>query len=90
MMLERVQGLDAAIEQVTARVEAEIAPYQAVVDRLDTNRGFNRRAAQVIVAELGVDMSRFPRRRSWRPGPGCARATTSRPASTSLRAHPQR
>src|SRR3954449_4795361 len=60
MMLVRVQGLDAAIEQVTAQVQAEIAPYQAVVDRLDTIPGVNQRTAQVIVAELGVDMSRFP------------------------------
>jgi transposase len=60
MMLGRVQGLDAAIEQVTAQAEAEITPFQAVVDRLDTIPGVNQRAAQVIVAELGVDMSRFP------------------------------
>jgi transposase len=60
MMLQRVQGLDAAIEQMTAQVEAEIAPFQAVVDRLDTIPGVNQRAAQVIIAELGVDMSRFP------------------------------
>jgi transposase len=60
MMLERVRSLDAAIDAVTAQVEVEIAPFQAVVDRLDTIPGVNQRAAQVIVAEIGVDMSRFP------------------------------
>jgi transposase len=60
MMLERVRSLDAAIDTVTAQVEVEIAPFQAVVDRLDTIPGVNQRAAQVIVAEIGVDMSRFP------------------------------
>lgn len=45
MMLKRVQGLGAAIEQVTAQVEAEIAPFQAVVDRLGTIPGVNQWAA---------------------------------------------
>jgi len=60
LMLERVDGLDGVIMRVTAQVEAEIRPFQAVVGRLDTIPGVNQRVAQVIVAEIGVDMSRFP------------------------------
>jgi transposase len=33
VMLERADGLDAAIGQVTAQAEEEIRPFQAVVDR---------------------------------------------------------
>jgi transposase len=42
------------------QIETGIAPFQAIVDRLDTIRGVNQRVAQVIVAEVGVDMTRFP------------------------------
>jgi transposase len=60
LMLERVASLDAAIDRLSSQLAAEIAPFQAVVDRLDTVLGVNQRAAQVIVAEIGVDMTRFP------------------------------
>ncbi len=36
-----------------------MAPFQAAADRLDEICGVGRAAAQVIIAELGVDMSRF-------------------------------
>jgi transposase len=58
-MLSRVDGLDATIATVTARIEVEIAPLQSIVDRLDTIPGVDQRVAQVLVAEIGVDMTRF-------------------------------
>jgi transposase len=60
IMLRHIDDLDTAMAQVIAQIEAEIAPFQDIVDRLDTIPGINQRAAQVIVAEIGVDMSRFP------------------------------
>jgi transposase len=83
-MLDRVDDLDTTINAVTVQIETGIAPFQAIVDRLDTIRGVNQRVAQVIVAEVGVDMTRSPPRAIWPAGRGCVRATTSRPASTSL------
>src|SRR3954454_7999738 len=59
-MLARIDGLDATIGAVSVQIESEIAPFQAVVDRLDTIPGVNQRVAQAIVAEVGVDMPRFP------------------------------
>jgi hypothetical protein len=59
-MLARIDALDASVDDVTARIEIEIAPLQPIVDRLDTIPGVNVRVAQTIVAEIGVDMSRFP------------------------------
>jgi transposase len=59
-MLSRVDSLDATINAVTAQIETEIAPFQAIADRLDTIPGVNQRAAQVIIAEIGVDMTQFP------------------------------
>lgn len=37
-----------------------IEPYSAAVERLQTIPGVDRRAAEVIVAEVGTDMTRFP------------------------------
>jgi transposase len=59
-MLSRIDGLDAAITAVTAQIETEIVPFQAIADRLDTIPGVNQRVAQVIIAEIGVDMTQFP------------------------------
>ena len=40
-----------------------IAPFAEARDRLDTITGVGKRAAECIIAEIGVDMSRFPDRR---------------------------
>jgi transposase len=60
MMLAHIDGLDATIAEVTRQIEAEIKPFQAVADRLDTIPGVNQRVAQTIIAEIGVEMARFP------------------------------
>jgi transposase len=60
VMLDRVEALDAVIDEVTGRIEAEIAPLQHIVDRLDTIPGVNARVAHTIIAEIGADMTRFP------------------------------
>ena len=55
-----------------------MAPFVEARDRLDTITGVGKRAAECIIAEIGVDMSVFPDRRASVPrGPGCARRTTS-------------
>jgi transposase len=59
-MIGRIDTIDAAVAALTAQIEVEIVPFQAAVDRLDTIPGVNARLAQVIIAEIGADMSRFP------------------------------
>ena len=59
-MLSRIDQASADIAAVEAKIEAEIAPFQAAADRLDEITGIGRAAAQVIIAEIGVDMTRFP------------------------------
>jgi transposase len=59
-MLSRIDQASADIAAVEAEISAAIAPFQAAVDRLDEICGVGRTAAQVIVAEIGVDMARFP------------------------------
>ncbi len=40
------------------------------------SRGFSRRVAEVVVAEIAPDRGAFPSARHWRAGPRCARAIT--------------
>jgi transposase len=59
-MLARVDGLDADIAELDAEIEEMIAPFVLAVDKLDEIPGVGITAARVIIAEVGVDMSRFP------------------------------
>jgi transposase len=59
-MLARVDGLDADIAELDATIEEMVAPFAPAVERLDEIPGVGATAAQVIIAEVGVDMSRFP------------------------------
>jgi transposase len=59
-MLARVDGAGADIARVDARIEELIAPFALAVDRLDEITGVGRVAALVAIAEIGVDMARFP------------------------------
>src|SRR5919197_3546336 len=81
-ILAKLDFLDEAIGVLSAEVERVIAPYQQQVALLDTIPGVDRRTAQALVAELGVDMARLGSARAWPPGRGCAPASTSRPASS--------
>jgi transposase len=49
-----------AIEELTARIEVLIEPYRAARDLLTTIPGISIKVADVIVAETGADMTRFP------------------------------
>ena len=59
-MLARIDAISADIADVDARIEAEIAPFAEAVARLDEIPGVGHTAARVIIAEVGVDMTRFP------------------------------
>jgi transposase len=59
-MLARIDQASADVAAVEAHIEQEIAPFQAAAERLDEICGVGRTAAQVIIAEVGLDMGRFP------------------------------
>ncbi len=59
-MLARVDGLDADIAELDHKLEELIVSFTAAVDRLDESTGVGRTAACAIIAEVGVDMGRFP------------------------------
>jgi transposase len=59
-ILGHLDYLDEAIAACSARIEEQIAPFASALTLLETIPGVGRRNAEVIVAEIGVDMSVFP------------------------------
>jgi len=59
-MLARIDQASADIAELDRKIEEEIAPFAAAADQLDEITGVGWAAAQVIIAEIGVDMGRFP------------------------------
>jgi transposase len=57
--LSHIDYLDEAIERVSEQIEEQMRPFEELA-RLDTIPGVSRRAAEVLLAEIGTDMSRFP------------------------------
>jgi transposase len=51
---------EADIHEVDARIEAQLAPFAPAAARLLEIPGIGPAAAATIIAEIGVDMSRFP------------------------------
>jgi transposase len=47
-------------QTATGQTEVTVIPFGRARDRLDTITGVGKRAAETIIAEIGVDMSRFP------------------------------
>lgn len=58
--LRHLRELDDLIAGCDAEVERRMRPFADELARLDEIPGVGPRTAQVIVAELGVDMTRFP------------------------------
>jgi transposase len=59
-MLRRIDALDIDIAHLDAKVEELIAAFAPAVDRLDEIPGVGRRAAEELIAEIGVTMTVFP------------------------------
>lgn len=60
LMLDQIEGLDAAVAHLDRQIAEEMAPFRVQLQRLRTIPGVGLRTAEVIIAEIGVDMSRFP------------------------------
>jgi len=60
MMLDRVDQITAQIDQLTVRIDEAITPFARQVTQLDEIPGIGRTGAQELIAEIGVDMARFP------------------------------
>ena len=59
-MLRRLELVESALAELDAVIAAACVPWQHQIELLQTIPGVGTKVAQVIVAETGADMSRFP------------------------------
>jgi transposase len=59
-LLCQIDSLDETIERFDTEIQEYCRPFEAAIERLDTIPGVARNTAEVIVSEIGIDMSRFP------------------------------
>jgi transposase len=59
-MLARVQAIEADIAEIETQIDAHITPFADVVERLAEIPGLGRVGAQALLAEIGLDITRFP------------------------------
>jgi transposase len=59
-ILAHIDYLDEAIDELSGAIEEQLGPFAPAVELLCTIPGVGRRAAEVIIAETGGDMTAFP------------------------------
>jgi transposase len=60
LSLAHLEHLEGAIATLDTQVDQVISPFARARDQLDTITGVGKRAAETIIAEIGVDMAVFP------------------------------
>lgn len=61
--LRHIQYLDEEIERLNKEIEERMRPFESAIAAADSIHGIGRRTAEEVLAEIGVDMSRFPSHR---------------------------
>jgi transposase len=60
MHLAHIDFLDELVAQLNAHIAERLAPFEEELSRLDGIPGVGRATAEVLLAEIGLDMRRFP------------------------------
>jgi transposase len=60
LQLAHLEELESLIAQLDQLVAERLRPFDEALTRLDAIPGIGRRTAEVVVAEIGLEMSRFP------------------------------
>lgn len=58
--LSQIEYLDEAIQRISAELEERLRPFEEDIKLLDSIPGIGRQTAEVLLGEIGWDMSRFP------------------------------
>src|SRR5262249_43175749 len=58
--LSQLDYLEEAMERVSAEIAQRLAAEQEALELLDTIPGVGQRAAEILVAEIGTELTRFP------------------------------
>ncbi len=59
-MLAHIDELNRTIDELGVEIDTAMAPFHQARERLSSIPGVSHRVAEVIIAETGADMSRFP------------------------------
>jgi len=68
LLWDQLMEVEKLIERIEKRIDEQMAPFEEAVERMDEIPGIDHRVAQTVIAEMGVDMNRFPTHRhlaSW-------------------------
>jgi len=57
--LDQIDAQDAAIARIDKEVDGNVEPFRVALEMLNGIPGVSSLSAEVIIAEIGVDMSRF-------------------------------
>jgi len=58
--LAHIDDLDHLIAELDREIAERLRPFEETISRLDAIPGIGRRIAEILIAEIGTDMSRFP------------------------------
>jgi transposase len=56
----QIDSVDETMARFDARIQEICGPFDEAVELLDTIPGLARRTAEMIIADIGADMTRFP------------------------------
>jgi transposase len=59
-MLARIDAVDVDLAALDTEIGQHLAPFADAVDRLDEIPGIGPTGAAIVIAEIGLDMTRFP------------------------------
>lgn len=68
MHLKLIESLESAVAQIDGDIAKAVRPFRRIIDRLTEVPGLSDISAPALVAEIGIDMTRFPTARhlvSW-------------------------
>lgn len=60
LLWDHLRQLEDLIERMDRRIQQLCQPHQRQIEQLDAIPGIDQRAAEAIVAEIGVDMAQYP------------------------------
>lgn len=60
LSLQMIATYDQVIKKLDLEIDQKMEPYKKESERIQTISGVKKKTAESIVAEIGVDMSRFP------------------------------
>lgn len=90
--LEHVDYLDRAVDEVSHEIESRLRPFDQTIELVDTIPGIGRRIAEILAAEIGMNMERWPSARhisAWAHlAPGCNESAGKRKSGRTGKGNP--